>query len=140
MRQKTKCKKKKSSNLKKNSSDIPYGLTMKAKYLFTQLSIWKKVASWLWKFDTLHNPLLALSQDHYTKTTCLNWGQTAMLYEVQAISAVNSEQREFQTFKFSKVWCQLSTLYEKVGNPNSFDLCSGMSGEIFKIFGDFYFQ
>ena len=50
-----------------------------------------------------------------------------MLYEVQAISAVNSEQREFQTFKFSKVWCQLATLYEKVGNPNSFDLCSGCS-------------
>ena len=48
-----------------------------------------------------------------------------MLHEVQAISAVNSQQRAFQTLKFSKVWCQLATLCEKVWNPNSFDFCSG---------------
>ena len=30
---------------------------MKARYLFTQLSLSKKVAGWLWKFDTLHNSI-----------------------------------------------------------------------------------
>ena len=88
--------------------------------------------------------LWALPQDHYTKRTCLKIGQRTMLHQVHmpfrhlARAAGISNIQIFKSLRSTRK-CML-----RVGNPNSFDMCSGCSKvyvtSFFLVFGDFFFQ
>ena len=88
--------------------------------------------------------LWALPQDHYTKRTCLKIGQRTMLHQVHmpfrhlARAAGISNVQIFKSLRSARQFVL------QVGNPNSFDMCSGCSKvyvtSFFLVFGDFFFQ
>ena len=88
--------------------------------------------------------LWALPQDHYTKRTCLKIGQRTMLHEVHmpfrhlTRAAGISNVQIFKSLRLARK-CML-----RVGNPNSFDMCSECSKvyvtSFFLVFGNFFFQ
>ena len=110
-------------------------------WIFEEKKIWK-ISQPRIEPGTLK--LWALSQDHYTKRTCLKkYGQRRMFYQVWAIIAVKPKQREFQTLKFSKVWGQLAlymTSRESKLFWYVFRVFQGICSEFFSYVWQVFFQ
>ena len=110
-------------------------------WIFEQKKIWKNSQPGI---EPGTFQLWALSQDHYTKRTCLKLKQWTMLYQENMHfwhfprAAGISNVQIFKTLRSPRD-CVL-----QVGNPNSFDMCSGGSkvyvASFFLHFGDFSFQ
>ena len=110
-------------------------------WIFEQKKIWKNSRPGI---EPGTFQLWALSQDHYTKRTCLKLWQRAMLYQVNihflhfAKAAGISNVQIFESLRSPR------DCVFQVGDPNYFDICSGGSKvyvmSFFLYLGDFSFQ